>query len=112
MGPDITESLINAGERGILLHAVTSGNYPLLKRVLGPIGARQLATEMTTNPRFINLTSKMISAFERGAPAIASKVYNQIVHEIAKSNPDAAREISGLDMQKIFDALESNESNN
>ena len=110
MGPNVAESLIRAGEQGIVISAITTGNYPLLKKVLGPLLARQLATELTTNPRFMNLSSKFINAFERGSLVNAKKSYDQLLIEIGKENAEAATKMSGLDLDKIFESLKEYES--
>lgn len=106
MGPTVAESLIKAGENGILLSAVTTGNYPLLNKVLGPVLARQLATEMSTNPRLMNLSSRFINSFERGMPQIAKKVYEQILLEVGKINGEAAMKMSEMDFDKLFEVLD------
>lgn len=106
MGPTVADSLIKAGESGILLSAITTGNYPLLKKVIGPVAARQLATEMSTNPRLMNLSSRFINSFERGSRQIAKKVYEQILLEVGRINGEAAMKMSDMDFDNLFDALE------
>jgi hypothetical protein len=106
MGPNIAESLIHAGEQGIVVSAITSGNYPLLQKVLGPLAARQLATEMTTNPRMMNLSSRFINSLERGLPVVAKKVYEQMLIEVGKTNAEAAMKMSNLDLDNLFEALD------
>lgn len=105
MGPNIAESLIKAGENGIIVTAITTGNYPLLKKVLSPLLARQLATEMTTNPRLMNISSRLINSVEKGSPVVAKKIYDELVLEIGKTNAEAAMKMSGLDFDKLFDSL-------
>lgn len=113
MGPNIAENLIRTGENGIVLTAITTGNFPLLSKVLKPLGARQLATELSTNPRLMNLSSKMINALERGSPVIAKQIYNQLVIEVGKTNAEAAMKMSDIDFDEFFKSLpKSNKKNN
>jgi len=102
MGPNVAESLIRAGENGILVTAITTGNYPLLQKVVSPLLARQLAAELSTNPRLMNLSSRFIAAAEQGSPQIAKKVYDEIASEIGKKNAEVAIKMQDIDFDKIF----------
>lgn len=106
MGPNIAESLIRQGETGLVLTAVTTGNYPLLKKVLGPIAGRQVATELSTNPRFMNLSSKFINAVERKLPEAAQKTLDTLIVELGRKNAEAAMKLSEFDIDELFKALE------
>jgi len=106
MGPDVAESLIRAGENGIIVSAISTGNYPLLKKVLGPLAARQLATEMTTNPRMMNLSSRFLNSVERRLPMAAKKIYDQMLIEVGKNNAEAAAKMSNLDFESFFESLD------
>jgi hypothetical protein len=110
MGPNIAESLIKAGENGIVLTAITTGNLPLLKKIIAPLGARQLATEMTTNPRFMNLSSRILQSIIHGAPVEAKKAYDQLVIEVGKVNGEAAKKMSNFDFNKFIENLPEEES--
>lgn len=105
MGPSIADHLISTGEKGAMLSAVTTGNYPLMKKIIGPVGARLLAREMVINPRFQNLSSRFIVAANRGAPQVAKKVYDQMLLEVAKTNAEAAMALSGFDVDQFFESL-------
>lgn len=106
MGPNIAENLIRAGENGIVVTAISTGNYPLLKKVIGPLAARQLATEMTTNPRLMNLSSRFLNSLERRLPISAKKIYDQMLIEVGKTNAEAAMKMSNLDLDNLFEALD------
>lgn len=106
MRPDLAEHLISKGEKGLLISAVTTGNYPLLKKVLGPLGVRKISQWLITNPRFKNLSARLINGIERGSPAIAQKVYEQLVVEVGKVNADAAKKMSGMDFEEFFESFE------
>lgn len=105
MGPDIAEHLIRKGEQGIAISAITTGNYPVLKKLLGPVGARLVAREMVINPRLQNLSSRMYIGMRRGLPSVAKKAYDELLVELGKTNSDAAQAISGFDFDEFINSL-------
>jgi hypothetical protein len=105
-GPDIAESLIRAGERGIVISALTTGKLDKLKLVLGPIGARQLATEMSSNPRFMNLSSKFIESTIRGTPFAVKKSFEALTNEVRKKNKALAEKMSQMSYDDYVDLIE------
>lgn len=109
MSPNIGSTLFSYGETSAALAALVTGNYPYLATALGVKSARQLATELVTNPRFMNLSSKLINAFTRGLPKIAKHTYDQIVLEVGKTNAEAAAKMSDLDMEDLFKEMRKNE---
>jgi len=108
MGPNIADSLINAGEKGLVMHAITTGNFPVLKKILGPIAGRQIAREMVTNPRLQNLSKRFVQGAKQGSGAIANRAYEQLVREIGKHSSELAKEMSGFDVEEFIEALPSN----
>jgi len=110
MGPNIAEHLISQGERGILISAISTGNYPMLKKVIGPIAGRKLAQQMITNSRFKNLSARFVNGLQRGSPAIVQRVYDQMIIEIGKVSPEAAKEMSGIDFENFFETLPEEQS--
>lgn len=105
MAPSIADSLINKGEAGAVVVGITTGNYPLLRKILGVTGATNLATEMTTNPRLMNLSSRFISAIGRDMPQVAKNVYDQMLVEVGKTNAEAAVKMSEADFDELYKAL-------
>lgn len=106
MSPDIAESLLNAGEKGLMVSAITTGNYPLMQKLIGPLGARKLAAEMVTNPRLQNISERWLNAVERNIPTAVKKTYDQLVIEIGKNNAEAAAMMSAMDMEDFLNALD------
>ncbi len=106
MTPTMVDNILSAGEAGAALTAIVTGNYPILAKVVGVAAARQLAAEMITNPRFVNLSSRFVNSMERGLPVVAKKVYEQMLIEVGKTNAEAAMKMSNFDIDELFEALE------
>ena len=102
MGPDIAEKLIKAGEAGIFVSGITTGNYPLIKSVLGAVGARKLAAEMVINPRLQNMSTRFMHSLKENNPAIAKKWFDQMIIEVGKKNAEAAAAMSAFDIDDFF----------
>ncbi|NGX36862.1 MAG: hypothetical protein K1000chlam2_00007 [Chlamydiae bacterium] len=111
MGPDMIEKFITKGEKGMLISGITTGNYPLLKKLLGPLGARILAREMIVNPKMKNLSRRFLNGVKRNKPAIAKKVYDQILNYVSSIDAEAAIKLSGMDMEDFEAILKEEEKN-
>lgn len=108
MGPDIAEALIKQGERGIMMSAVLTGNYPLLNKILKPVAARQIATEMIKNPRFQDLGRKFHKAIRDNNIGLAKSVYDDYLIVLGEKNPEAAIQMSGVDIEAFMRAVSEN----
>lgn len=108
MGPNIADALINAGERGLVIHAISTGNLPILKKIIGPIAGRQFARELVTNPRFYNTSRRFVQGIAQGSPAIARKAYDKLLREVGSSNAELAKKMAGFNVEEFIDSIPSN----
>jgi hypothetical protein len=102
LGPDVLDRAMSLGEQGMAFTGIITGNYPLIEKVVGITAARALAREMIVNPRMKNLTARFVNGVQRNSPAIARKVYDQMLVEVGKTNAEAAMKMSGLDVEELF----------
>jgi hypothetical protein len=109
MGPDTADQLIRSGETGIALHAIVTGNFPVLKGLIGPVGGRIVAREMIINPRIQNLGERLILGIKRGSPVIAKNAYDSLILELGKNSAEAAAAISDFDMEEFINSLPQEE---
>lgn len=109
MKPDIIDKFLTYGEYGALAFGLASGNYPLLAKTIGPIAARTLAREMIINPRLQNLSQRFMNAARRSTPAMTKKAYDLLVLEVAKSNAEAAAQLSEFDAEAFAESLSKKE---
>lgn len=104
--PDILESLIKTGERGLVVRGVMNRDLSALQKALGLIGGRQLALEMVKNPRFQRLSERMINAMSNSRYGVAKSIFDKMTKEVSKTNAKAAREMANFDWDEIFNEAE------
>lgn len=81
----IYDDLLKLGEYGGLMHATISGNLSELTAFLGEKSARVLAREMLLNPKFQNLSQKMVKALNNNQFAVAKKIMDLMVKDSSQS---------------------------
>lgn len=101
--PNRLSDLLTAGEAGTLLHGMFTGNYPLLVGTAGLGAARSLATELLVNPRFVNLSNKMVSALNQNSVPAAKRILQQIIKETKEVSPEVARELQKIDITQVLE---------
>ena len=104
MSPRMADTLIKAGEIGTFVHGLITGNYPEMAAVLGTVAARELAAEMIINPRFQNMTARLLTGLQRGSPVTVKRGLDQLINELSKSNSEAAKAMSKIDINSILDS--------
>jgi hypothetical protein len=85
--PTTFDKFFSAGKALGLLGGFVTGNVPLIAETVGISGAKSLAREMLINPRFQNLSGKLVE---------------QLQNEIAKTDPDAAQQLRAIDIDELF----------
>lgn len=78
------------------------GYQSVLFEALGEIAGTRLLAEMTVNPRFKNLSLKLVDAINQNNPAIAKKVFDLIKNEAILAVPEAADKINLLSIDELF----------
>lgn len=104
MKPDIADKLVGYGEAGMVVKGLVDRDLGLMKAALGSIGGRKLAQELAVNPRLQRLTNRFSQAVNTNKVNIAKILYNQIQDTIGKSDAEAARKLSEVDIDEFFRA--------
>lgn len=99
--PGLENELLNAAEAGKLAYDVISGNVSGLQKTLGIITGRKLASQLLTNPRLQNLSSKFVSALNQNKPAVARQMFEKIISNVGEKNPEIAKELRKIDLSSI-----------
>lgn len=103
MKPGLVDSFIKAGESFGLLGAIAFFNYPAILSFGGKIAASKITEKMLTNPRFQQLSHKMINAIQSNAYPIAEKTAKELSSLIKSVDPKAELpQISEEDFEKFF----------
>lgn len=98
--PSMFSALLDIGELGELVTGISTGSFGLIKGAIGSAAARALSTEMLLNPRFQNLSKKMILALNQNKFRVAESIKNALVQEIAKTDKDTANKLKTIDLTK------------
>jgi len=107
--PGLVDSFIKASEAGAAIVAIGTGNVPVMLKVFGPIAGRQLATEMVSNPRLMNMTTRFINSLNRSLPQVSKKIWDQMLVEVGKTNAKAAMQMAGADFEKLLEDMKQEE---
>ena len=103
--PNLTTDIIGASEAVGTLFALTTGNFPYLVKIGGEKAGRAIAQQMLINPRFQQLSHKMITALNENKFTVIRSTIDQFKREVEKISPEFANElekISDEDLQKML----------
>lgn len=107
--PNVATDVFSGGfkvlEAGGLVGALISGNLPYAKAIAGigltKAGAQKLSALMLTNPRFVNLTQKLVSSLNAENPQAIMKTWSTLTSMVAQEAPDVAKEMRKLSKEEI-----------
>ncbi len=103
--PNLMTDLIGASEALGLLASFTLGYYPTLFKFAGEKTARKLSQQMLLNPRFQQISTKMVDAIKDNKANVAKKLSDLLATEVRKTSPEAAlklEELSEEELMKFF----------
>lgn len=103
--PNLMTDIIGASEALGFLASLTTGYYPVLFKIAGEKTARKLAQQMLINPRFQQISNKMVEAINQNKLPIAKKLSDLFAHEVRKTSPEMAEtleNISNEDLMELF----------
>lgn len=69
-------------------YGIMTGNVPLMIELLGEQGARILSQEMLVNPKFANMSQKMMTAVKNNNVALAKQTWNRMTRQFLKDGVD------------------------
>lgn len=106
--PNITSDIIAAGKALGLAGSgigLIFGHYPTLTAFLGEKAASKLAQQMLFNPRFQQLSKKMVVAINENKYSIAQKVTKEFRNLIKKFSPETAKKIEDISQEEFEDLI-------
>lgn len=94
--PNLMTDLIGASEALGLIGSFTLGYYPTLVKFAGEKAAREVAKQLLINPRFHQLSGKMVEALNQNKFIMAKKVSDLMGKEIEKTSPELSQKIEKI----------------
>jgi len=104
--PTIASDIVSAAETiGVLgaLGGTTFGFFHPLVAILGEQTAKKLAQQFLINPRFQQLSQKMVVALNQNKYQMAKNILGQITNQISKFDPESAETLKDLSMEELED---------
>lgn len=100
--PDALDKILGRLEKlGIVVGASFGYYVPATEIALEATG-RRVASEMLTNPRFLNLGRRLATAILNNSPAVAQRIIKEMDPILREIDPQLADEIANEDVMKIF----------
>lgn len=99
--PNLFTDILSASEAIGTLAALTTGYYPPLLKVAGERTARKLAQHMLLNPRFQQISNKMINAVRDNNLVMAMKTKDLLMREVSKISPEIASKLSEVSEDEL-----------
>jgi len=85
--PEVFDTWLNKSEATALGLGIATGNPSLLKKVAGITGSRILARELLTNPKFQNISNKMLEAIQKNKPQQVDALLKMIRKDLKEKYP-------------------------
>ncbi len=85
-----------------LAHGATTGSYTFLTAAIGEVAVKKLATELLINPRFQNLSKKMLTALSNNKFVVAKNIWDVMTQEVNKVEKNAAKKMKEVDFLELF----------
>lgn len=85
---ELAEKFRLASAPAQLAWGITTGNFPIIAELVGEFGARELSRELLINPRFQNLSGKMVTAIKKNSAPLAKSAFNDMVKSLQKAQVD------------------------
>lgn len=110
--PSLTDNIISAVEvTGILasLGPAIFGDVTYLTAILGEQAGKKVAQQLLINPRFQNLSGKIVDAMNRNKGAIAKKLIDSFASQMEKYSPEYSEELKKISLDDLESILNSNQ---
>lgn len=99
--PNLMTDIMGASQALKTLGGVTFGYYPILVEAAGEQAARTLSREMLLNPRFQNLSGKMVSAINQNKWQAVKKIRDSMIAEVKDVSPEIAKQLQAVDLDEL-----------
>lgn len=106
---DITEGILGASEALGALFGLVTGNVPLLFKIAGEKVGRNLSKQLLLNPRFQQISSKIVDAANQNKFGIVGKLVHALSHEVKKTSPEFSQKLENISDKELKELLNPSE---
>lgn len=97
--PNLQTDIMGAAKTLGLLGGLITGNYTILSQFAMPYALGKISQQMLVNPRFQQLSNKIVDAVIQNKFGVAKKFSDMFAKEIQKISPDSAKQIENLEIE-------------
>lgn len=108
--PNLQTDIMGAAKSLGLLGGLLTGNYQLLAQFASPAILGKLSQQLLLNPRFQQLSRKIVEAINQNKYALAKKTSDLIARELEKISPELSKEVEKLSEEDFINMLKSQSS--
>lgn len=107
--PNLMTDIIGASEAIGTLFSVATGNYPYIAKIAGEHTARQVARELLINPRFQQISNKLVDAVKQNNFIMIKKLSDLFAFELKKKSPELSKKLENLSEKELIELLMNQE---
>lgn len=103
--PTLSSDLIGSAKNIGLLTSIIFGYYPTILEFAGAAATSKIAQQLLINPRFQQISNKMVKAINDNKFGIAKKLTDLLAHQFQKTNPEIYEELQSItinDLEELF----------
>lgn len=101
--PNLMTDIVGASEAIGLLASLTTGYYPFFLKIAGEKTARKVAQQLLINPRFQQISKKMVVAMNQNKYQMVKKLSDLMSHEMRKTSPEVADKLDDISEEELMD---------
>lgn len=103
--PNLMSDLVGASENIGLLTSIITGYYPQFLAFTGKATASKLSQQLLLNPRYQQLSLKMVDALNENKFSVAKKLSDTIAYEVRKTSPELADKLEEITEEEFKELL-------
>lgn len=103
--PNLVSDIVSSSEALGAFTSIATGYYPGLIPIIGHTVAKKVAQQLLINPRFQQLSKKMIVAMDQNKIGLAKKLVDQFSLEVRKTSPELADKMDKMTDEELQEFL-------
>lgn len=99
--PSTATKLFSLGKKGEAIYGFLTGQYDLVKKVVGIHGIQKIATNLLLNPKYQQLGLKTVQALNENKYKLANQLFKKYKSELRKDAPEISDDLEGIDLDEL-----------